>query len=75
MIIIFNDFWNKICFWIMFISILNLFIRKTLVNKIKDEDIKNTIIFIQYILANFLFILSLVPLIRSITLLIIKECF
>ena len=52
------DFWNKMCFWIMFISILNLFLRKTLVNKIKDENIKNNIIFTQYIIANFLFILS-----------------
>lgn len=71
---IFNDFWNKICFWIIFISIINAFISKTLVNKIKNEDIKNNIIFVQYIIANFLFLLSLVPLTRTI-ILIIKECF
>ena len=68
------NFWNKLCIYLLILSITNVVLNKLVITKIKNEKTRDIIEFIQFILANFLFILSLVPLIRSITLLI-KECF
>ena len=68
------NFWNKLCIYLLILSITNVVLNKLVITKIKNEKTRDIIEFIQFILANFLFILSLVPLARSITLLI-KECF